>query len=119
MAKKKLVAKVTKTAKAPTRTGPTAASIVLGLLGMKNVPTDEAIINAVCEGVEVTKFDKTQLAWYKYQYRQGRWNDGEPQVIRQEAKPKTEKAIKAAKKTVAKKSTKKTAPIEETEEVEA
>lgn len=103
----------------------TAASIVLGLFALKVVPTDEAIIAAVHDGVEATKFDKTHLAWYKYQFRQGRWNDGEQQVIRQAEMPKAEKATKSApkaavKKAVAKKAAKKpvAATTTETEECE-
>jgi hypothetical protein len=112
---KKVVAKKAekKVAAAPKEKRITAASIVLGLLGMKAVPMDEAIIQAVHDGVENTKFDKTHLAWYKYQFKQGRWNDGEEQVIRQAPKVAAEKPAKAAKKV------KKAKPaVEETEEEE-
>lgn len=107
---KKVVKKVAKAAKEVKEKAITAASIVLGLLRMKNVPADEAIIKAVQDGVEETKFDKTQLAWYKYQFRQGRWNDGEPQVINQPAKAKAAKVAKKGKKAKA--------AAEETEETE-
>ena len=96
---KKVVAKkAEKKVAAPKEKRVTAASIVLGLLGLKVVPADADIIQAVHDGVDETKFNKTHLAWYKYQFRQGRWNDGEAQVIRQEAKAKPEAAAKPAKK---------------------
>lgn len=93
----------------------TAASIVLGLLAMKNVPCDADIIAAVQGGVEVTKFDKTQLAWYKYQFRQGRWNDGEAQVINQAVPAKV---AETPKTKAVKKGAKKAKPVEVNEEEE-
>ena len=111
---KKVVKATVKVAKVAKKQVVTAASIVLGLLRMKDVPCDADIIAAVHIGVEETKFDKTQLAWYKYQYRQGRWNDGEAQVINQPAKVKAEKPAKVAK--VAKKASKKVVEVDETEE---
>jgi len=93
-----------------------AASIVLGMFNLKVVPSDQEIINAVQEACEGSKFDKTHLAWYKYQFRQGRWNEGEAQVIRQAAKA-VEKAEKpVAKKAVAKKVKKVVEPVLESEE---
>lgn len=111
VAKKAVEAKVKKVS---------AASIVLGMFNLKVVPSDLEIINAVQEACEGSKFDKTHLAWYKYQFRQGRWNEGEPQVIRQEEKPKAEKAEKAAPKKLAKKVKKAVKPdIADEEEVES
>ena len=119
----KLVKKLVAKAKAPKVAKVkkvSAASIVLGLFNMKVVPSDEAIIQAVQEGVEETKFSKTHLAWYKYQFRIGRWNDGEAQVLRQAEKPKAEKAAKPVVKKAVKKVAKKVAkPVaDEVEETE-
>lgn len=93
----------------------TAASVVIGLLGQRQVPNDEAIINTVLDTVEGSKFNKAQLAWYKHQYKTGKWHDGEPQTINQ---AKAEKAPKAAAKKAAKKTTKATKAEVETEECE-
>lgn len=110
---KKVIKKVTKKAKVVKEKVITAASIILGLLVMKNVPCDVDLIAAVHDGVKETKFDKTQLAWYKYQYRQGRWNAGEAQVIHQAAPVK---AAKAPKAKATKKVAKKAKPVEAEEE---
>ncbi len=109
----KVIKKVAKKAKVVKEKVITAASIILGLLAMKSVPCDADLIAAVHDGVEETKFDKTQLAWYKYQFRQGRWNDGEAQVIHQAAPVK---AAKAPKTKTAKKVAKKAKPVEAEEE---
>lgn len=89
----------------------TAKSVVVRLLGMKQVPSDTEIISTVLAEVEESNFKQTHLAWYKNQYRKGRWHEGVEQTIRQAAKPKVEK--KGAKK-VSKK-----VKVEATEEVEA
>lgn len=115
VAKKVVAKKAEKKVAAPKEPRITAASIVLGLLNLKQVPSDEDIIAAVHDGVEATKFDKTHLAWYKYQFKQGRWNDGEEQVIRQAPKAKVEKATPAKKVKKAKPAAVET---EEEEEVE-
>ena len=94
---KKTVAAVKKAVAPAKEKRISAASIVLGMLNLKVVPTDEQIISAVLEACEGSKFKKTHLAWYKYQFKQGRWNDGEPQVIRQAA------VVKEAKKVMSKK----------------
>jgi len=117
----KTAVKAEKKVKEPKAPRITAASIVVEILSRKLVPTDEKIIEEVLgklsdAGVE-SKFQKTHLAWYKYQYKQGRFNDGEAQVINQEEKPKAEKPAKvAAVKPAAKKAVKKAAPTEEEEE---
>ena len=107
---KKVVAKLAKAPKAVKVKEPTAASIVLGLFGLKVVPCDADIIKAVQGGITETKFSKTHLAWYKYQYRTGRWNDGEPQVIRQPIEAPKEVATKKTVKKAGNKPVTKRAP---------
>ena len=119
---KAVAAKTEKKVKEPKAPRITAASIVVEILGRKLVPTDDKIIEEVLGKLSdagvVSKFQKTHLAWYKYQYKQGRFNDGEAQVINQEEKPKAEKPAKAAPavKTVKKAAKKVAAPAEEEEE---
>lgn len=112
---KKGTAKATKAAAPKKEKRTTAASVVLGLLRSKVAPTDDAIIQAVLETVEGSKFNKAQLAWYKHQYKTGRWDEGEAQVINQAKAPRAEKAVPTK---TAKKSAKKTARPVETEEYE-
>lgn len=117
----KAAVKAEKKVKEPKAPRVTAASIVVEILSRKLVPTDEKIIEEVLEklgeaGVE-SKFQKTHLAWYKYQYKQGRFTEGEEQTINQEEKPKAEKpAKKAAKVKTGKKAPKADAEVEEEEE---
>jgi hypothetical protein len=80
--------------------------IVLKILAGKNVPgTDEiiALVLKECKANGITtRFDKTHLAWYKYQYKLGRWHDGVRQVIHEKDVPKKQ-AIKQKIKRVLKK----------------
>lgn len=120
---KKGTAKATEAAAPKKEKRTTAASVVLGLLRSKVAPTDDVIIQTVLETVEGSKFNKAQLAWYKHQYKTGRWDDGEAQVINQAKAPRAEKAAtpKAAKKGAKKvaKTAKAAVETEDYEEVEA
>lgn len=88
MAKKKEGKKESK------RTGPTAAAILVRLLGREHVPSDEAIIKEVKEETGSAKFDGRQLAWYKWKYKAGalKGMDGKAHTIAQ-GEPKKEKKV--------------------------
>lgn len=88
MAKKKEGTKKSK------RTGPTAASVLIRLLGREHVPSDEAIIKEVKEETGSAKFDERQLAWYKWKYKAGalKGMDGKAHTIAQ-GEPKKEKKV--------------------------
>lgn len=81
----------------------TASSVLIRLLGAAHVKDDETIIEEVRGETGSKKFDKTQLAWYKYKYRLGALNgmDGKRHVIEQGSHTK-EKKVKKAKKVVIK-----------------
>lgn len=49
----------------------TAGSILLPQFELQKVKDDETLIDMVKEATGSKKFDKTQLAWYKSQFRRG------------------------------------------------
>ncbi len=65
-------------------------------MGLSNVPEDGEIIKQVKAETGSDKFDARQLAWYKWQFRQGklRGQDGTAQVINQGSNKKEPKAKK-------------------------
>ena len=97
----------------------TAASVLIPLLSAAKVKTDDEIIEIVKEETGSTKFDKAQLAWYKWKFREGKLKgmDGKKHVINQgsplkkKAQQKAEKAA-AKKKVVVKKKAKSEEPVE-------
>ena len=83
----------------------TASSVLIRLLGAAHVKGDEDLIEEVKGETGSGKFDKSQLAWYKWKYRQGalKGMDGKPHDISKgEAKKEKKVVIKdrRAKKPV-------------------
>lgn len=73
----------------------TASSILIKLLGAAHVKGDEDIIQEVREETGSGKFDASQLAWYKWKYRQGalKGMDGKPHTISQGETKKEKKVV--------------------------
>ncbi len=79
--------------------GPTASSLLVGILGQDKVPGDESIIKTVREKTGSTLFDSKQLSWYKWKYRQGKLKgmDGKPHVVAQGDGKKADRPSKPKK----------------------
>lgn len=94
----------------------TAASVLIPLLSAAKVKDDEELIERVKDATGSTKFDKAQLAWYKWKFREGKLKgmDGKKHAINQGSplkKKAQDKADKAAKKKIVVKRAKKE-PVE-------
>lgn len=81
-------------------------ALMIGLLSLVNVPSDEELIRRAKEAKKGSKFGKAQLAWYKSKFRTGQLTgmDRKTHAINQKQAPK-----KAATKPASKSQAKRTA----------
>jgi len=72
-------------------------ALMIGLLGLANVPSDDELIRRAKEAKKGSKFGKSQLAWYKSKFRSGQLTgmDKKAHVINQKQAPKKSVAAKA------------------------